>query len=62
MLPRVSQIGLQLFLARTHPRRVMLLRDAHTLVSEEHRDPLNQYATEEKLHSERVTEAVRMAL
>jgi hypothetical protein len=63
-LPSPRNIGLELLLARTHPGVVMLLRDAHALVSEQDRDALDRHTGQEQFHSEGVAETVgyRVAL
>src|SRR5215469_2271437 len=42
--PRPHNVGFKLLLARSHPRVVMSLRDAHTLMTEENGDALDRHA------------------
>jgi len=58
--PSASQIRLQLLLPRAHPRRVMLLRDPHALVTQQYRDSFNGHTGEKQLDRECIAETMCM--
>jgi len=61
LAPSAAQIGFELLLARTYPRRVMALSDANARVTEQDRNTLQWHSREQKLHSECIPESVSMA-
>jgi hypothetical protein len=61
-LPGAPNIGLQLLLTRTDPRRVMLLRDTHALMTQEDRHSLNRHARKQKFNRKRISKAMRVAV
>ncbi len=61
-VPSAPYVRLKLLLARTHPRRVMLLSHLNAAVTEHHGNAVHRYAGLEQLDRESVPEAVRVAV
>lgn len=61
-LPSAPNVGLQLLLPRPNPRCVMLLGNAHTLMTQENCNALNRNARKQEFHRKRIAEAMGVAI
>ena len=59
--PSRSEIGFDLLLARSRPRRVVALRNPNAAVSEKDRNSIERDTCEKQFDGERIAEAVRVA-
>ena len=59
--PSGPEVGFDLLLARSRPRRVMAFRNADAAVPEKDRNSIERHTCEKQFDRERIAEAVRMA-